>query len=101
MSDILSLPSLEALRKHVLTVLCAHDQLDPEQTPLQESVLLRGPAGARRPCGLHFEVRGPRRVRTYAIWAGEEDRLLFYDSAGQRFAEVRLSEAPDPLRLAG
>jgi hypothetical protein len=39
-------------------------------------------------------------VKTYAVWAGEEDRILFYDSNGQRFGEVRLSEAPDPRKLA-
>jgi hypothetical protein len=39
-------------------------------------------------------------VRTYAVWAGDEDRVLFYDSAGQRFAETRLSEGPDARELA-
>ena len=53
-----------------------------------------------RPCGLFFQVQGPRLVKTYAVWAGEEDRILFYDSNGQRFAEVRLSKAPNPRRLA-
>ena len=36
-----------------------------------------------------------------AVWAGEEARLFFYDSTGARFAEVRLSEAPDPQQLSG
>jgi hypothetical protein len=34
------------------------------------------------------------------VWAGEENRVLFYDSSGLRFAETRLSEAPDPVKLA-
>jgi hypothetical protein len=33
-------------------------------------------------------------------WAGEEDRILFYDSTGQRFSESRMSDAPDPRKLA-
>jgi hypothetical protein len=40
-------------------------------------------------------------MRNYAVWAGEENRILFYDNSGERFAEVRVSEAPDPLRLTG
>ena len=38
-------------------------------------------------------------LRTYAVWAGDEDRILFYNAAGARFAEVHLSEAPDPRTL--
>ena len=51
------------------------------------------------PCGLFFEVQGPRMVRTHAVWAGEEGRILFYDTHGQRFAQTRLSEGPDPRKL--
>ena len=50
--------------------------------------------------GLYFVLQGPRRVATYAVWAGDEDRILFYDSQGQRFAQTRLCEAPDPRQLA-
>jgi hypothetical protein len=35
----------------------------------------------------------------YAIWAGEENRFLFYDSQGGRFAQTRLSDGPDPRVL--
>ncbi len=97
MDAVVNLPSLEALRAYVCTTLCAHDELDPTGTPLHESLVTR----AGRKVGLFFQVQGPRRVRTYAIWAGEEGRLLFYDSCGQRFAEVRHGESPDPLRCAG
>ena len=55
---------------------------------------------AGRPCGLFFQVQGPRHVRSYALWAGAEDRILFYDGCGQRFAETKLSDAPDPLELS-
>jgi hypothetical protein len=97
MDTVVPLPTLDVLREHVRRVLCSHDQLDPEQTPLHQAVITR----SGRPCGLFFQVQGPRQVKTYAVWAGDEDRILFYDSGGQRFAEVRLSEAPDPHRLAG
>ena len=46
-----------------------------------------------RSCGaLFFQVQGPRQVKAYAVWAGEEDRILFYDSAGVRFAQVNTPE---------
>lgn len=96
MDTVLALPTLDELRCHVHQVLCNHDRLDPKQAPLQESTLVR----RGRPCGLFFHVQGPRLLRTYAVWAGEEDRILFYDSTGARFAETRLSEGPDPRRLA-
>jgi hypothetical protein len=96
MDTVVCLPTLDALRDHVRKTLCEHDQLDPSQTPLHQAVITR----SGRPCGLFFQVQGPRMVKTYAVWAGDEDRILFYDSAGQRFAQSRLSEAPDPLKLA-
>jgi hypothetical protein len=96
MYTVAALPSLEVLRQHVLETLCAHDQLDPAQTPLRQAVITR----RGQPCGLFFQVQGPRMLRTYAVWAGEENRILFYDSTGERFAESRLSDAPDPLKLA-
>jgi hypothetical protein len=94
--EVVALPTLDDLRQHVLATLCAHDQLDPGQTPFFQGLIKR----AGRPCGLFFQVQGPRRVRTYALWAGEEDRILFYDATGQRFAETRLSDGPDPQKLA-
>lgn len=97
MDDVVCLPTLDGLRAHVLKILCEHDRLDPNQTPLHEAVVTR----SGRSCGLFFQVQGPRLVRAYAVWAGEEGRILFYDSTGRRFAQARLSDAPDPLRLAG
>ena len=91
-----ALPTLEALRGHVHQALCAHDHLDPQQTPLRQALITR----AGKPCGLFFQVQGPRLLKTYAVWAGEENRVLFYDSGGVRFAETRLSEGPDPLQMA-
>jgi hypothetical protein len=90
------LPHLDDLRRYVHATLCAHDQLDPQHTELHQAEIRR----SGRPCGLFFHVQGPRLLRNYAVWAGEENRILFYDSTGVRFAETRLSESPDPLRLA-
>ena len=91
-----SLPTLEELRRHVLQTLCSYDHLDANQTPLQQALITR----SGRKCGLFFQAKGPRLLKTYAVWAGEENRILFYDSTGLRFAETRLSEGPDPLEVA-
>ena len=95
MTQVQCLPTLELLLKHVHEVLCHKDQLDPAQTPLAHSVLLR----RGQPCGLFCHVQGPRLLKNYAVWAGDENRILFYDGSGERFGEVRLSEAPDPRML--
>lgn len=97
MEAITSLSSLEDLRKYVLRVLCSHDQLDPNQTPMHQAIIKR----SGRPCGLFFQVQGPRMLKNYALWAGEEHRILFYDSTGLRFGETQLSESPDTMKLAG
>jgi hypothetical protein len=94
---VVALPTLDDLRSHVLQALCAHDHLDPNTTPLHQALIKR----SGRVCGLFFQVHGPRLLKTYAIWAGEEDRILFYDSTGARYCETRLSEGPDHLKLAG
>jgi hypothetical protein len=96
-ATVVALPTLDELRRHVLETLCAHDNLDPQHTPLHQALIRR----AGRTCGLFFQVQGPRMLKTYAVWAGEEDRILFYDSSGLRYGETRLSEGPDPLKLAG
>ncbi len=96
MDTVAHLPTIEELRRHVHDTLCAHDRLDPVQTPLHQAVINR----SGRPCGILFQVQGPRLLKNYAVWAGEEDRILFYDSTGLRFRVTRLTEGPDPRRLA-
>lgn len=95
MRDVAALPTLTDLCKYVLLALCQHDNLDPDQTPLEQSLITR----KGRPCGLFFQVQGPRLLKNYAIFAGEENRILFYNCNGERVAETRLSEAPDPRAL--
>jgi hypothetical protein len=93
---VAALPTLEDLRQHVHQTLCAHDQLDRSQAPLHQALIQR----RGKPCGLFFQVHGPRLLKNFAVWAGEEDRILFYDASGERFAETRLSDAPDVQQLA-
>jgi hypothetical protein len=93
---VATLPTLEDLRRHILETLCSHDRLDPHQVVLHEGVIHR----SGRSCGIFYQVNGPRLLKSYAVWAGEENRVLFYDSSGERFAETKLSESPDVGRLA-
>ncbi len=91
MSDVLQLTTLDSLRHHVHQALCRPDHLDPEQTPLHQALITR----RGRACGLFFQVKGPRLLKNYAVWTGEENRILYYNSSGERIAETRLSEGPD------
>jgi hypothetical protein len=94
--DFVALPTLEELKSHVLKVLCKQDRLDPTQTVLQQSLILQ----SGKPCGIFFQVRGPRCLKTHAVWPSKEDRILFYDSTGMRFAESRLCESPELVEAA-
>ncbi|MBX9680639.1 MAG: hypothetical protein K2X38_17940 [Gemmataceae bacterium] len=96
MTDVLSLPTVDALRRCVHMLLCDRDQLDPDQTPLKTSLIVR----RGKTCGLFFQVDGPRLLKNYAVWAGDENRILLYDASGERYGEIRLSEAPDPRDIA-
>jgi hypothetical protein len=96
MGKFACLPTLEELKNHVHLKLCEPDNLDPTQTPLRQAVISR----QGKTCGLFFQVQGPRQLKNYAVWAGNENRILFYNSSGERIAETRLSEAPNPSQLA-
>ena len=72
-------------------MLCDKDALDPAQAPLFSTPLRRG----GRTCGLVFHVEGPRLLRSSAVWSADADRIIFYDSTGVRFRDVRLSESPN------
>jgi len=94
-SAVVSLPTLDGLRRFVRETLCGRDHLDPDQAILKQAVIIR----SGRSCGLFFQVLGQQRQRTYAIWASDDHRILFYDAAGARFQEVDLSEEPDAAEL--
>lgn len=89
--EVIATPTLDDLTGFVHRALCEPDALDPTQTPLVKSMLTK----TGRPCGFLFHVVGPRLLRTSAVWAADEHRILFYNSTGQRVREVTLSEAPD------
>jgi hypothetical protein len=93
---VVPLPTIDLVRDFVRRTLCERDRLDPEQVRLRQGTVQR----RGRSCGLFFQIQGPRLLRTYAVWAGDEHRILFYDSTGERFAEARLCESPDPAELA-
>jgi hypothetical protein len=94
--SVAALPTLADLSRYVHDTLCRLDELEPELTPLSRSVLTK----AGKPCGVVFHVEGPRLLRTSAVWAADDHRVIFYDSTGQRVRQVRLSESPDAAELA-
>ena len=79
------------LCRHILHSLCQHDHLDPNQTPLLQALITK----KGKPCGLFFQVKGPRLLKNYAIWAGDENRILYYNCNGERVAETKLSKRTD------
>lgn len=87
---VVACAAVEELAAFVHQVLCDRDALDLSQTPLYRTPLQKG----ERICGLIFHVEGPRLLRTSAVWSADDDRVIFYDSTGLRFYEVRLSESP-------
>jgi hypothetical protein len=97
MESVVALPNLVEMRRFVKSILSERDNLDLGQTPLFEAPLKKD----GRLCGLYFEIHGPRLLRSSAVWTDEENRLLFYDSTGDRFAEVRLSESPEIAEVQG
>lgn len=87
----LALPTVAELHEFVHRELCRFDALDPDQAPLRKSPI----AKLGRRCGWIFHVDGPRNLRTSAIWATEESRILLYDSTGMRVREVKLNQSPE------
>ena len=88
---VVALPTLPELLAFVHAELCLFDRLDPAQAPMKQSPMERNGTV----CGLMFHVEGPHLLRTSAVWAADENRILFYDSTGVRAREVRLTESPD------
>ena len=82
---IQSLPTIALLRDHIRQTLCSRDRLDAGQADMREARVVR----AGKTCGAFFQIRGPRLLRTYAVWSGDEKRILYYESTGSRFAETR------------
>jgi hypothetical protein len=88
---VVSLPTAGELTTFVHRELCGMDHLDPSQAPLRSTPIKRN----GRVCGAVYHVEGPRLLRTSAVWAADESRLLIYDSTGHRTREVTVADAPD------
>lgn len=80
--------NLDELETHVKEVLCEKEALDPRYNAMERRTLWKN----GKPCGVFFHLRGPRLVQLYAVWSTEDQRILFYDGQGKRFAETVLLE---------
>lgn len=87
---------MNELEHFMIDGLCDHEKLDRLQVRIQRSVIRRGATIV----GLVIRIEGPRLMRLQALWVEPENRVLFYNSAGQRFATVKLAEAPEMGLLA-
>lgn len=94
---VVAAPTVATLEEYVQSRLCEHHRWETVQTVVKRHLIRR----SRQVCGLLILIEGPRAHKSHAIWAGLENRVIFYDTMGQRFAEVQLSEAPDPAVLEG
>ncbi|QVL32241.1 hypothetical protein KIH39_25980 [Telmatocola sphagniphila] len=95
-APVIALPTESKLEEYVREVLCQRDNLDPRQSALYRSTITRH----GRECGWMFHLKGVRAMRNSAIFAESENRILFYDSTGKKFHEVKLSECPSVEALS-
>ena len=93
---VFSSTSLTELDRFMAQTLCSHERLDMQQVQIRRTFMRQG----TQIIGLAMRIEGPRLMRSHAIWAERENRILFYDSAGHRFAIVKLSESPELSQLA-
>ena len=93
---VFSSTSLTELDRFMAQTLCSHEQLDLLQVQICRTFMRQG----TQIIGLSMRVEGPRLMRSHAIWAERENRILFYDSAGNRFAIVKLPESPELTQIA-
>ncbi len=87
---------MNELERFMIDSLCDYEKLDREQVRIQRSVMRKGLAIV----GMVIRIEGPRLMRLQALWVEPENRVLFYNSAGQRFAIVKLAESPEMGLLA-
>jgi hypothetical protein len=80
--------TLADLRQFVHSELCRKENLLEDQFTLQESTLKsRGKA-----CAVQFTLWGPRSIRLSAIWSCDSNVVYFYDTQGQRYDKLLLTE---------
>lgn len=88
---VYSTTSFADLERFMTQVLCEQERLDPDQVHVKRTLMRKGASIV----GLVMRIAGTRLMQSHAIWAERENRILFYNSAGHRFAVVKLAEAPD------
>lgn len=88
---VFSTTSGAELERFTIESLCSREKLDASQVKLHKSLIRRSGV----PVGIVWRIEGPRLVRCHAIWVEDENRILFYDSAGNRFYTVKLVESPE------
>ncbi len=80
--------TLDDLRRFVHIELCRKENLLGDQFTLQESPLKsRG-----KSCAVQFTLWGPRSIRLGAIWSCDSNVVYFYDTQGQRYDKLLLTE---------
>ncbi len=94
--QIVSAPTVDAIEKLVTNRLCEYNAWESAGLTLKKQVIRRG----GQVCGMMLIAHGPKKQACHAIWSGPEHRILFYDTAGKRFAEVTICDAPDYHRMA-
>jgi hypothetical protein len=67
----------------IVDKVCAHESIDPIQSKVELRFLVKNEVR----CALEIAVRGPRRMRPTALWSWGDTKVLYYDSAGKRWAE--------------
>jgi hypothetical protein len=85
-----SITNIEELRSYVAGTLGKLEMLRSEQFELSQQLLCRG----GKPCGVYFQLQGPRALLLSAIWETEQNSILFYGSCGRRVHRTILTEAP-------
>ncbi len=80
---------LDKLREFVMEELCSQSGLLPDAFPMTQRVLYKQGIS----CGIFYCLHGPRSVRLTAVLDTQMDRVLFYDSKGQRTSSHNLNES--------
>ena len=80
--------TLDDLRMFISQTICEQEQLEPDAYAMTEVVLTR----SGKPCGRYYCLHGPRATKYSAIWASDRNRVLFYDSTGERFLTSDIEE---------
>ena len=95
-SDLTKVPGVDKVRQFVQQSICEQNGLEAAVAPMTERILVRG----GKACGIFFCLRGPRSVTFTAIWDHKQNIVLFYDSAGKRQHQAKLSSKPFGPTLA-